>query len=47
MSFDKLPDALNFYLSGETWQVAITLWVLIACWVLNMFLDIHDVAKIS
>jgi hypothetical protein len=47
MPFDKLSDALNFYLFGETSQVAITLWVLIACWVLNMFPEIHDVANIS
>jgi hypothetical protein len=42
-----LPLPLLRYLQGDVSQVALVFWVLVVCWVWNVFPDVHAVSKCS
>jgi hypothetical protein len=40
-----VPHNLRQYLRGDTTQLALAVWVLIECWVMHVFPDLHAVFK--
>jgi hypothetical protein len=42
-----VPNNLRQYLRGDTTQLALAVWVLIVCWVMHVFPDLHAVFKTS
>jgi hypothetical protein len=45
--FLRLPEELQLYARGDTAQMALTYWVLVACWVFHMFPEFHVVASVT